>query len=199
MGRIDVTKALARAWELFIRDPLRLILLVLLGSLLSMTVVLAPFMVAGSFKLLGRLARGETPELADLFAPLKQFERYLIGALIWLGAQLLGVVVGSAVPILGTLIALGVNAFLLCYFPLMVFRGLDGAAAFSSSPELFGREWPLLLVTAAIMSLLGWLGVITFGLAILVTVPFTLALMFAVYEQLFGLDDSGTVVEAEAD
>jgi hypothetical protein len=199
VGRIDLIGALKQAWRLFLRDPLRLILLTLLGSVLSMTIILAPFMMAGCFEVLGKLARRETPEPEDLFRPLREFERYLVGGLIWLGAQLLGIVVGSAVPFLGTLIALAVNAFLLCYFPFMVFRRLDGVAAFGACRDLFGKEWPLLLVTAAILSVLSWLGMITLFLGFLVVVPYSLALIFAVYEQIHGLDDSGTVVEAETD
>ncbi len=199
MGRIDLIGALKQAWQLFLNDPLRLILLTLLASVISMTIILAPFMMAGCFEVLGKLSRRETPELEDLFRPLREFERYLVGGLIWLGAQLLGIVVGSAVPFLGTLIALAVNAFLLCYFPLMVFRRLDGVAAFGACRELFGREWPLLLVVAAILSVLGWVGMITIFLGYLVIVPFSLALILAVYEQIHGRDDSGTVVEAETD
>jgi len=198
VGRIDVVQALKRAWELFLRDPLRLILLTLLGGLVGMTIVLAPFMAAGCFVVLGKIVRGETADLGDLFQPLKEFERYLVGGLIWLGAQLLGVVIGMSVPVLGTLIALSVNAFLLCFFPLMVFRRLDGPAAFTASRELFAREWPLLLVMAAILSVLSWLGAVTLFFGFIVVLPFALALIMAVYEQIYGLDDSGTVVEAES-
>lgn len=199
MGRIDVIQAVKRAWELFLRDPLRLILLTLLGSVISMTIVLAPFMAAGCFVVLGKIARRETADPGDLFQPLREFERYLVGGLLWLGAQLLGVVIGMSVPVLGTLIALTVNAFLLCFFPLMVFRRLDGPAAFTACRELFAKEWPLLLVVAAILSVLSWLGAMTLFIGFLVVVPFALALMLAVYEQIYGLDDSGTVIEAESD
>ncbi len=199
MGHIDLIGALKGAWQLFLRDPLRLILLVLLGSVISMTIILAPFMVAGCFEVLGKLSRRETPEPEDLFRPLREFERYLVGGLIWLGAQLLGIVVGMTVPFLGTMIALVVNAFLLCYFPLMVFRRMDGTAAFGACRDLFRGEWPLLLVTAAILSVLSWVGAVTIFIGFLVITPFALALILCVYEQIYGLDDTGTVVEAETD
>lgn len=199
MGRIDVVKVLSRAWELFVRDPLRLILFALVGSVLSVTVVLAPFMAAGTTTVVGRIARREEPELGDLFQPFKEFERYLIGALVWLGAQLVGIVIGWAVPILGTLVALAVNAFLLCYIPLMVFRKLDGPAAFGACRELFMRQWPMLLVLAAAMSLLYWLGVVSAFIGFLVIVPFLFTLIVATYEQAFGDEHTGAVMEGEVE
>lgn len=198
MGRIDIKAALGRAWELFARDPLRLIGLVLLASLVSVTIILAPLMMAGAFVVLGRIARRETAAVGDLFQPFGEFERYLLGGLIWLGAQLVGVVIGSWLPFLGTAFALAVNAFLLPFMPLMVHKALDGPAAFSACRTLFSREWPMLLVTAGILTVLGWVGTLPLMLGLIVTTPFSLALIHAVYEQLYGVDDSGVVQEAES-
>lgn len=197
MGRIDIVKALGRAWELFARDPLRLIGLVLLASLLSLTVILAPLMIAGAFVVLSRIARRETLTLGDLFQPFNEFERYLLGGLIWLGAELVGVVLGSWLPILGTGVALAVNAFLLPFIPLMVHKRLDGPAAFSACRTLFAREWPMLLVTAGALTVLSWVGTLPLMLGLIVTLPYSLALIQAVFEQVYGVDDSGTVVHDE--
>ncbi len=199
MGRIDVMKVLSRAWELLVREPLKLVLFALLGSILSVTVVLAPFMAAGTVNVVGRVARREEPELADLFQPFKEFERYLIGALVWLGAQLIGIVIGMAIPPIGTIVSLAVNAFLLCFIPLMVFRRMDGSDAFGACRELFARQWPMLLVVSAIMTVLYWLGVVTLLLGFIVIVPFLFTLMVAVYEEVYGRDDSETVVEGEVE
>ena len=198
MGRIDIMAALGRAWELFARDPLRLIGLVLLASIVSVTIILAPLMMARGFVVLGRIARRETAAVGDLFQPFGEFERYLLGGLIWLGAQLVGVVIGSWLPFLGTALALAVNAFLLPFLPLMVHQGLDGPAAFSACRALFSREWPMLLVTAGILTVLGWVGTLPLMLGLIVTIPYSLALIHAVYEQLYGADDSGVVQEGAA-
>lgn len=192
MRHIDIGRTLSRAWELFARDPLRLILLVLLGSILSLTVVLAPFMAAGGVAVVGRIARRESPELGDLFGPFKEFERYLIGALIWLGAQLLGIVIGWTVPFLGIAITIAVNAFLLCFFPLMVFKRHDGPEAFGVCRQLFAEQWLMLVIVSAIMWVLNWLGLITAFVGLIVVVPFLIALAVATYEQAFEPGDADT-------
>ena len=197
MPRIELLPAFARGWVLFAEDPLRLVGILLVGALLSMTVFLAPMMVAGSFFVLGRIARGETPLLADLFAPFNTFERFLMGGLVWLGAQVLALVLVGWVPLLAAALALVVNAFFLIYMPLMVQQGLDATAAFRACRQLFAHEWLMLLVLTGLLTVLIWLGVLALLLGLLVTVPYTLAVVQAVYEQLYGAPE-GEPSPAEA-
>ncbi|MBM4116505.1 hypothetical protein FJ251_02005 [bacterium] len=183
MRRIRLLPALARAWALFAEDPLRYVGLVFLSSLIGLTIVLAPMMAAACFFVLGRLARGETPLFADLFAPFASFERFLMGGLLWLGAQVLGLVVSTWNPLFGALVALVVNAFLLLYMPLMVEQELSAAAAFAACRRLFQREWLMLLTVTGLLTVLLWLGALAMLIGLVVAVPYGLAVIQAVYEQ----------------
>jgi len=185
MPRIELLPALARAWALFAEDPLRLVGITLVASLIAATVVLAPMMVAGSFFVLGRMTRGETPALGDLFSPFNNFERFLMGGLVWLGAQVLGLVLAGWIPLLGAAVALVVNAFFLLFMPLMVHQGLDATAAFRGCRDLFQREWLMLLVLAGLLTVLIWLGALALLLGLVVTLPYALAVIQAVYEQVY--------------
>ncbi len=186
MPRIELLPALARGWALFTEDPLRLVGILLVGALLSLTVFLAPMMVAGSFFVLGRLARGERPLLADLFAPFNSFERFLMGGLVWLGAQVLALLLVGWMPFLAAAVAFAVNALFLLFMPLMVQQGLDATAAFRACRLLFAREWLMLLVLTGLLTVLVWLGVLALLLGLVVTAPYALAVVQAVYEQLYG-------------
>lgn len=183
MRRLELLPALSRAWVLFAVDPLRTIGLVFLACLVGLTVVLAPLMLAGCFFALGRLARGETPLFGDLFAPFASFERFLMGGLLWLGAQVLGLIVGTWQPLLGAALALGVNAFLLLFMPLMVEKELDATAAFRACRELFQREWLMLLTVTGLLTVLLWLGALAVLIGLVVAIPYALAVIQAVYEQ----------------
>lgn len=185
MRRLELLPALSRAWVLFAVDPLRSIGLVFLACLVGLTIVLAPMMAAGCFFVLGRLARGETPLFGDLFAPFASFERFLMGGLLWLGAQVLGLVVGTWNPLLGAALALGVNAFLLPFMPLMVEKELDATAAFRACRQLFQREWLMLLTVAGLLTVLLWLGALAVLIGLLLAIPYALAVIQAVYEQAF--------------
>jgi hypothetical protein len=186
MPRIELLPAFARAWALFAEDPLRLVGITLVASLIAGTVVLAPVMVAGSFFVLGRMSRGETPLLSDLFAPFGNFERFLMGSLMWLGAQVVGLVLLGWNPPLGIAVGLVINAFFLLFMPLMVQRGLDAMAAFRACREHFQREWLMLLVLAGLLTVLIWVGALALLLGLIITLPYALAVIQAVYEQLYG-------------
>jgi hypothetical protein len=186
MPRIELLPALARAWALFAEDPLRLVGITLVASLIAGTVVLAPVMVAGSFFVLGRMSRGETPLLSDLFAPFGNFERFLMGSLMWLGAQVVGLVLLGWNPPLGIAVGLVINAFFLLFMPLMVQQGLDASAAFRACREHFRREWLMLLVLAGLLTVLIWVGALALLLGLIITLPYALAVIQAVYEQLYG-------------
>ncbi len=196
MPRIELLPALARAWALFAEDPLRLVGITLVASLLAGTVVLAPVMVAGSFFVLGRVSRGATPLLSDLFAPFGNFERFLMGSLVWLGAQVLWLVLIGWIPLLGIAVGLVVNAFFLLFMPLMVHQGLDATAAFSACREHFQREWMMLLVLAGLLTVLIWVGALALLLGLIITLPYALAVIQAVYEQLYGKPEAVPAAEA---
>ena len=57
MGKMDFPKALTRGWQIFTKDPLNLILGGVISGLISLTVILAPIMIAGYVYLVLRVAR----------------------------------------------------------------------------------------------------------------------------------------------
>lgn len=184
MPRIDMIRAFTRGWALFADDPLRLVGILLVGALLSLTVFLAPMMIAGSCFVYGRIARGERPALADLFAPFNAFERFLMGSLVYLGAQVVWMVAVGWIPLLGVAAGFVVNAFFLLYLPLMAHRGLDATGAFRACRELFPRHWLSLLALAGVLTLLIWVGALALLFGLAVSLPYALAVIQAVYEQI---------------
>ena len=88
-------------------------------------------------------------------------------------------------PLLGAAVALGVNAFFLLFMPLMVHQNLDATGAFRACRLLFVREWLMLLVLAGLLTVLVWLGALALLFGLIVTLPYALALIQAVYEQVY--------------
>ena len=189
MGKLQFAPALARGWQIFTKDPLKLILGAIIAGLLSTTVVLFPVMIAGYVYMVSRIAMGHKAEMGDLFFGFNDFARYLVGGLICFLVILPALLLFGAAQPLGVVGAAIITGVLLPFWPLMVLKGLVGPDAFKESVEFYKREY----LTGTIFGLLFlaafFLIVIPFiGVVFLVAIPLCFAIALAAYEQSYGFD-----------
>ncbi|MCZ7586836.1 MAG: hypothetical protein M5R36_27780 [Deltaproteobacteria bacterium] len=179
MGKIDFGAAFSEGWNGFSKNILNFIVGYLLVVIISITVILAPVMIAGIYRMGLKAARGETTEINDVFSGFSDFGRYFVGGLLWFGVMLLGVLACGV----GVFVTSGITLFL---FPLMVDRGESGGSAFSQCWAYFKTDWLMAIVLAFVTGLISSLGSYVAGIGVLVTGPFAMMVTVAAYEQVFG-------------
>jgi len=92
---MDIEKLLKDSWEKYIPEIVSLILFVFVGSILCITIILIPLVIAGMTEGFLRYAReGRKPELSDLWSRWDKFIAFLLlmivaGALIMIGFMFL--------------------------------------------------------------------------------------------------------------
>lgn len=197
MGNIDLIVALTRAWEIFRRDPLKMVLAFLLVAVICITVFLGPMALAGYFIFLRKVARGEKAEVMDVIQPFSEFGRYFLAGIIWLVAQMLIMLLINIMPwIISSLVSIALTGFLLMYMPLVALKGRQGYDALMDCAAFFKQRWPMAVALAVMINILQLLGWMAMGIGLIVTMPYSLALIYAAYEQVHGVDDSGSVYHA---
>jgi hypothetical protein len=184
---MDIGKILKNGWELFIRDIGPLIIGTLIATVLS---VLSLFILAGPLfgglylMTVRRIREGRPAEFGDVFAC---FDRFGTLFLAWWGAGLL-ILLGLALLVVPGLLLMTIWVYLL---PLVVDKGLGVGEAMSRSKEMvmkggLGIHFAALLVvgilTAVAVSITG-------GVANLLTVPFSVAFVIAMYFVALGEGD----------
>ncbi len=189
MGKLQFGPALTRGWQIFTKDPLNLILGAFIAILLSFTIVLFPAMTAGYIYMVRRIAKGEKAELGDIFHGFNDFVRYLVGGLIYLLALLPAYLLGLATQGLGVIASAVIAGLLLPFWPLMVDRGMSGPDAFKEGLEFYKKEYLTATIIALLFIAFSFIAMLTFGVANLITVPLTAAIMLAAYEQCYGFSD----------
>lgn len=183
MGKIDFGSAFSRGWEIFSGNMVNLIVGFFLLILISITIILAPVMVAGFYFMLLKAARGETVEIGDVFHGFSAFGRYFVGGLLAFAVILVGVLACGV----GVLVASGI---LLFFFPLMVDKGLSAGEAFGKCWEYFKTDWLMAILLSLVTSIISNAGSYALGIGILFTGPFALAVVMAGYERVFGGSDA---------
>ena len=179
MGKINFGTAFSRGWEIFSANMVSLIIGFFLVGLISITIILAPVMIAGLYYMLFKSARGETVEIGDVFHGFSSFGRYFVGGLLALGIALLGVLAcGIGIfPVMG---------ILLFFFPLMVDKDLGAGEAFGKSWEYFKSDWLMAILLSLVTSIISNAGSYALGIGVLFTGPFAMAIAIAAYEDVFG-------------
>jgi len=194
MGNIDLIMALKRAWDIFRREPLKMVLAFLIVAAICLTVFLGPLALAGFFIFLRKVALGERAEVLDVLQPFSEFSRYFLAGIIWLVAQMLIMLLISVMPwIISGLVSVALTGFLLMYMPLVALQGRQGYDALMDCVAFFKQRWPMAVALAVLINILQLLGWMAMGVGLLVTMPYSLALIYAAYEQVYGADDSGSV------
>jgi hypothetical protein len=188
MGKLQFGPALKRGWQIFTKDPLNLILGAIIAGVLSLTIVLAPAMSAGYFYLTRRVAMGEQAELGDVFHGFNDFGRYLLGGIIFLLAMIPAYLLSLATAGLGVIASAVIVGLLLPYWPLLVDKKMAGPDAFKESIEFYKREYLSATIIALLLIALSFVAMLTFGVANLITIPLTITIMLAAYEQCYGYE-----------
>jgi len=176
---MDIGKILRNGWELFIRDIGPLIIGALIAMILS---VLSFFILAGPLfgglylMVVRRVREGRPAEFGDVFAC---FDRFSTLFLAWWGAGLL-ILLGLVLLVVPGLLLMTMWVYLL---PLIVDKDLGVGEAMSRSRDMvmkggFFIHFAALLVvgilTAVAVSITG-------GVGNLLTVPFSIAFVVAMY------------------
>lgn len=187
MGKMDFPKALTRGWQIFTKDPLNLILGGVIVGLISMTVILAPIMIAGYVYLVLRVARGEKAELGDIFNGFSDFGRYFLGGLVYVLVMLVPMLLAIASSGLGVVLQALAGGIVILFWPLMVAKKMSGPDAFKGSLDVWKREYLAATILTLLFIAMGFISGLTFGLGYIIAMPLMFTITIAAYEQVFGL------------
>jgi len=187
MGKIDFGAAFSKGWEGFTKNIVNLIVGFLLVAVISITIILAPIMMAGIYRMALKAVRGEKTEINDVFSGFSDFGRFFVGGLIWIGISIVGLLACGV----GVIVTSGI---LLFFFPLMVDRGLSGGEAFGKCWAYFKTDWLMAIVFAIVTGIISQVGTYVAGVGVLVTGPFAMIVTVAAYDHVFG----GVAEEAPA-
>jgi len=197
MGKLQFGPALSRGWQIFVKEPLNMVLGGLIVLVLSLTVVLAPAMMAGQTHMARRVARGEKPDLGDVFHGFGDFGRYFVGGLIFLLVMVPAYLLYLASPGLGVIAAAVIMGILIPFWPLMVVQGLGGQDAFRKCLDFYRKEYLAATIIALLFTAMFLLAVPTLLFTLMITIPLTASIVMACYELHYGQEAAAPVREAE--
>ena len=184
---MDIGKILKNGWELFIRDIGPLIiggLVAMILSVLSLFILAGPLFGGLYLMIVRRIREGRPAEFGDVFAC---FDRFGTLFLAFWGAGLL-ILLGLALLIVPGVYLIVIWVYLL---PLIVDKRIGVGEAMSRSKEMVmkGGFWMHFAALLVVCILTGVASSVTGGVGNLLTVPFTIAFVVAMYFAASGEDD----------
>ena len=172
---------IARGWQIVMADLGNFVLMTVIALALMLVgnIVVAGPLVAGLFVAVRRRMQESRTDVADVFAGFSQFIDALLICLITLAFALIGLTL-FFFPVF---IAMALYVF---PFLFLVDRKLSFWDAMEASrklvlPNLFGYVFFVILLT-----LLNFVGLMLFGVGVLVTIPVTVAAIAVAYEDSVG-------------
>ena len=206
MGNVDIGKAFGEGWNMFKENMGVCILSVLVAGIVSGVTfgICAGPLTCGVYMILRRLAKKSEPKptVGDVFKGfdlfLQAFLLLFICGIVYCVAQ----VVLMLIPVVGWLVLM-----LLCfvYGPVITWslmlvanRGMKWNEAVGLVlKSTFGGKFTMPIVLGIVAGFVGGLGVILCGIGLIFTLPFSLCVYAAAYEQVFGDESAAAPVEAE--
>ena len=188
---MDIGRILRNGWELFIRDIGPLIiggLIAMILSVLSLFILAGPLFGGLYLMIVRRVREGRPAEFGDVFAC---FDRFGTLFLAFWGAGLL-ILLGLALLIVPGVYLIVIWVYLL---PLIVDKRIGVSEAMSRSKEMVmkGGFWMHFAALLVVCILTGVASSVTGGVGNLLTVPFTIAFVVAMY---FVASGEGDLVDA---
>ncbi len=179
MEKLKMENAFKNGWQIFKDNFLTLTIAFFVVCLFSVTLILAPAMMAGFTYMLLRASKGEAIEIGDVFHGFSDFGRYFVGGLLYVGVLILG----SLCFGVGLFAALGV---LLFFFPVMVDKKLSAGDALSECWAYFKSDWPMAILMAVILEVIFGAGESAYHVVVFITGAFAFTVSIAAYNQVFG-------------
>lgn len=201
----------SRGWEIFKQKALLFILFTLLLFLIQVVIavlpyplgsnsdepvpggilnfafnVIAPALTAGYYFVAFQLARGRDAVFGDFFQGFNKFLPIFLTALV---AGIL-TAIGFVLLILpGIYLAV---AYLFAQ-PLVIDKSADFWQAMETSRKLITKKWFSFFGLLLLIALLNMAGAIVLGIGLLVTVPLSVCIISAAYEDIVGLNSVATI------
>jgi hypothetical protein len=121
------------------------------------------------------------------------FENFFEGFKIFLPVLMVSIVVNLITTIGFVLLIIPGLAFALLFLfsmPLVVFGNLDYFSAMEVSRKIVMRNFGEFVILGLVITLINVIGLLMFAIGVLVTIPLSYAIIFLVYKDLIGLEDS---------
>ncbi len=179
MGKIDFGDAFSKGWQAFTANIGVLIIGTLLMAIISMTVILAPIMLAGFYNMCLKAVRGQKVEVGDVFFGFSHFGRFFVGFLLMIAVGFLGVLA----CFIGAFVS---NAVLMFLFIRMIDTGKGSGEALGECWQYFKGDWLLAIVFAFVTGFIAQVGAYALGIGVLLTMPFAYCTVAAAYYGVFG-------------
>jgi len=190
MEKLKMENAFKNGWEIFKDNFITLTIAFFVVCLFSVTLILAPAMMAGFTYMLLRASKGEAIEIGDVFHGFSDFGRYFVGGLLYVGVLLLG----SLCFGIGIFASLGV---LLFFFPVMVDKKLSAGDALSECWTYFKNDWPMAILLGIILQVIFGVGESAWHVFVFITGAFAFSVSIAAYNQVFGPVSTEPEIEIE--
>jgi membrane-anchored glycerophosphoryl diester phosphodiesterase (GDPDase) len=178
MQKLQMENAFKIGWEIFKQNFITLSISFFVTSLFSLTIILAPIMMAGFTYMLLKASRGEAIEIGDVFHGFSDFGRYFVGGLLYVGVVILGALCFG----IGVFASFGILMF---FFPIMVDKHLSAGEALSKCWTYFKSDWPMAILMAIVLDVIMAVGEAGFYILVFVTGAFSYAVLIAAYNQVF--------------
>lgn len=188
---MDIGKNIQESFGLYSRNFGTLFLGTLIGGFLSVITlgILAGPLTAGMLVLCLKLSRGEKAEWKEIFAHFDQFlPTFLATLLLWAATAVVWIM--SSIPLIGWIIqivaspALGLLYILTIGF--IVDQKMQLMNAARRSVDYFAADPLSLWFAALLFGILGSIGVILFGIGVILTAPIALVGFTLIYKNLSG-------------
>ncbi|TVQ13409.1 MAG: hypothetical protein EA368_02265 [Leptolyngbya sp. DLM2.Bin27] len=152
------------------------------GGILTLAYnVIAPALAAGYYFVAFQLARGRTAVFGDFFLGFNRFLPIFLTALV----STILIALGFLLLVLpGIYLAV---AYLFAQ-PLVIDKGADFWQAMETSRKLITKKWFSFFVLMLALFLLNFVGLILLGVGLLVTLPLSICIVAAAYEDIVGLN-----------
>jgi hypothetical protein len=188
---VQISKYLSDGWQLFLANPGLPIAYTVIFVLLRFIPYLGPI---AALLLSGPLAAGYYLALRkQISGQPMQFGDYLAGFNNPVPLILVGFLSNVLIGI-GTLLLILPGIYLAVSYifaiPLTADRKMDFWEAMETSRKFVTQQWFVFFVLALVLFVINVVGALLFGIGLLVTIPFSTAVVFAAYRDLFGLADT---------
>lgn len=205
----DIKSAFVKAWEIFKSQALLHVsfmflvltvqasfVLYLKEYVLLYSLLIAPPLYSGFYLVANKISLGLPVSYSDYFGG---FQYFWLTFTIWLIAQVLIVLGVFALVAPGVYLAVGY------FFSVLMgmFGGFDFWTSMELSRKLVTRNWWKFFVLVLILIAMNLATLITFGMALVITLPMTFFVNYVVFEELtrevFASEPSGPAITHESE
>ncbi len=186
----DIREAFEKAWKIFAAQPvlsiaytmlivsIQLLFFVYLGDLtLLYSIFLAPPLFTGFYLAANKINQDLPVTYPDFF---QGFRFFLPVVAIWL--------IGQVLTFLGLVLLILPGIYLMVAYSfavlMAIFGGFDFWNALEASRKLITVRWWKFLVLTLILIFINGLGLLMFGMGLLITIPITFYVTYVIFEDL---------------